>query len=320
MFTFIKTNHIKAMINLETPVIFLDKPTHRYAEQFAAQQETIYKGKQVYLNTLAVCAVSTYLQCLSLKTSLAESDCWQPELRAIFNLADLVLPGVGKLECCPLLPGEKQLTLAPEVTDNRLGYVAVKFSEQLNQVEILGFTPANKLTESQETIPLTELESLDTLLDIIYNQKVKTRLMDWLGDIFPKQWQPLEPLLTASGRNFRSSIIIESAKTISRGQVFVWEIDGQKHEVILAVKISSDQLKNQEEININLQLIPFGASSYLPEGLKIIILDEANEICMEAGAKKTDQLIELEFSGQIGEKFSVKIVLGETSITEQFLI
>ena len=55
-------------LTLSEPLtVAIAKDSHRYAEIFAAEQATPQKGKRVYLNTLAVCAVATYLKWLSIK-------------------------------------------------------------------------------------------------------------------------------------------------------------------------------------------------------------------------------------------------------------
>ena len=47
-----------------------------------------------------------------------------------------MLPSNGKIECRPVLPGENAVVLHQEVTQERIGYVAVQFSKQLDFVEI----------------------------------------------------------------------------------------------------------------------------------------------------------------------------------------
>jgi ABC-type phosphate transport system substrate-binding protein len=182
----------------------LGQDAHRLALQFAAEQATPDKGKQVYLNTLAVYAVHSYLKWLPVETVLSQGDSWHPGLRAISDVADLVLPNIGKLECRPVLPGEIAFTLPPEVTTDRIGYVAVQFSQQLDSVELLGFAPANPNTEPPDKIPVAELQSIDALIDNIHQQSIKhiqnpavkretllVNLRQWLEGIFNEE-QPKE--------------------------------------------------------------------------------------------------------------------------------
>jgi len=140
----------------------LDRESHTMAEKFAAQQATPKLGKQVYLNTLAVYAVHSYLNWLRIPTDLPGSDSWHPELQVLSDVADLLIPGIGKLECCPVLPRETSFLRYSEITEDRIGYVAVQFGEILDQVKLLGF-----VRQIGEQIPLTNLQPLEILLDYI---------------------------------------------------------------------------------------------------------------------------------------------------------
>ncbi|MEC4991807.1 MAG: DUF1822 family protein, partial [Oscillatoria sp. PMC 1068.18] len=64
---------------------------------------------------------------------------------------------------------------------------------------------------------------------------------------------------------------------------------------------------------------PEYGNNYLPEDLQLIISNDRGEVVMQAIAKRTEN-IQLEFSGEIGEGFSVRVALGESSISESFII
>jgi hypothetical protein len=50
-----------------------------------------------------------------------------------------------------------------------------------------------------------------------------------------------------------------------------------------------------------------------------MVLDERGTAVLQAEAGNSES-IEFHFSGELGESFSVKVALGEVSITEEFLI
>ena len=102
----------------------LNLEAHRLALEFAKEQRNPQKGKKVYLNTLAVYAVHSFLKWLQIDSDLTQGESWNPGLRALYDVADLVLPGIGKLECRRILPEENDCVLPLEVTDERIGYVA----------------------------------------------------------------------------------------------------------------------------------------------------------------------------------------------------
>ena len=50
--------------------VLLEKYAHTFADRFALQQRTAVKGQKVYLNTLAVYAVHSYLKWMEIRTDL----------------------------------------------------------------------------------------------------------------------------------------------------------------------------------------------------------------------------------------------------------
>ncbi|KAF3885002.1 MULTISPECIES: DUF1822 family protein [Nostocales] len=308
-------------VELEPIGVPLGKDAHRWAEMFASEQATPQKGKQVYLNTLAVCAVHSYLKWLMVETDLTSGDSWEPGLRAIFNVADLVVPNVGTLECRPVLPGEIAFELPMEVTENRIGYVAVQFSDRLDSVQLLGFARATTADESLETVQLSQLQPLEALIETIFpvhsNEVVSSRmkseqffvnLRQWFEGIFNQDWQPAELALAG---NFRH--MTPATNFVSR----VKEIYLVDRPLRLVVQVTPQET---DSVDIRLRLYPGKNGNYLPENLQLVLFDEVGSACMEAQSKKTDSWMELEFSCQQNEMFSVKVVLEGTSLTEKFIV
>lgn len=304
----------------EALTVPLSGEAHRYAEIFAAEQGTIEKGKQVYLNTLAVVAVQTYLKWLDIKTAIQKSDCWQNGLRKIFNVADLVLPNIGKVECRPILPGEEELFLPPEVTENRVGYLAVKFEEDLNQAQLLGFVSGRNINRFQESIPLKQIESLDRLIDEINWQRKRVNLSQWFEGILQPEWQPLELLPANHVRRSRSLRFQSDRANISCGKIISWDNGASEQLTVLEVKVMAKLEEEEEEIDICLRLYPGNEILHLPAGLKVQILDESGNYCMEAEARQADDWIQLEFGCQAQEQFTVEISLGEQIVRENFVV
>jgi hypothetical protein len=145
----------------------LDLKAHQMARQLAAVQSTVQKGKRVYLNALAVYAVHSYLKWLQIETDLNSSDSFNPAKTALANVGDLVIPGIGSLECRPVLPGETTILLPEEVIENRIGYVGVQFSDRLDSVQLLGFVPSLDSSNPPQQIAVAELMPIDTLIEQI---------------------------------------------------------------------------------------------------------------------------------------------------------
>lgn len=148
---------------LEIP---LEQAARNLALQFASEQANPQKGKRVYFNTLAVWAVNYFLEWMELETDIDGGDSWNPAMQAVLDVADLVLPGIGKIECCPVMLGETAISV-PEVRENRIAYLAVQFAEPFDKVKLLGFIPAVEILDETEEISLTNLKPIEELLDYL---------------------------------------------------------------------------------------------------------------------------------------------------------
>ncbi len=58
--------------------------------------------------------------------------------------------------------------------------------------------------------------------------------------------------------------------------------------------------------------------SYLPSGLKLIVLDEAGKLIREVSSRSQDDYIQYKCTADPGDRFSVKVSLAEASFTEFF--
>jgi len=302
---------------------------HHRAQGFHSQQSNLEQAKRVYLNTLAVYAVNFYLRCLGIETDLEASDSWNPVMQILANTADLVIKDQGKLECRPVLPGEEVCRLPPEVCSNRIGYVAVQLNQQLTEAKLLGFIP----TVAAEAISISKLRSLEELLERLNPQEL-VPLSRWLQNAFAPGWEAIETLLFPPQEelafDFRSgsqaihfrnhtypttNVSQNSAIVgVKRGKLLHLERFGE--QVALLVGLVPQAAPTMD---ISVEVYPTGGQTYLPRELQLMVLDQKGEAVMQAQARSTKS-IQLEFSGEPGEHFSVKVALGDVSITEPFLI
>lgn len=323
------------MNSIETPCLTvpLGGEAHAIARQFAAEQTTPQKGKKTYLNTLAVYAVHSFLKWLQIDTALSQGDSWHPGMRALFDVADLVVPGQGKLECRPVLPGETRFSLPLEVTEDRIGYVAVQFRERLDEVQLLGFLRVATYNASEQ-VPIADLQPLDALLDCIPNvvdqvsdSKMRVNLSRWLENIFEAGWQTVEALFSTEAANlafsFRSADVLSESEAnnsvfgVSGGKLINLGMQLPGNSVALLVSIAPEA---DEKVDIRLRVYPYSGQLYLPPSLQLIVLDESGTNIMEAQARTADDWMQLEFSGEPGEPFSVQVALGDVSTEEYFVI
>ena len=174
----------------------IDSAGFAKAKRFAAAQPHSSQAERIYLNTLAVWLVKNYLQLLQIETELEKGDSWNPVLHLCEDVADLVVKGLGKLECRPVRVSLNDLpnscTLPLEVQEERLGYVIVGIDEEAKRGLLLGFSP----TAGEGKLHLKELKPLDTLLRHLESlSKPAISLNEWLVNRFDSSWQEVNSVL-----------------------------------------------------------------------------------------------------------------------------
>ncbi|WP_347269563.1 DUF1822 family protein [Trichocoleus sp. FACHB-90] len=78
--------------------------------------------------------------------------------------------------------------------------------------------------------------------------------------------------------------------------------------------------ENDKEMNILVQVRPTSGQIYLPPNFQLMALDEEGAVLMEAQTRSSNNFIQLQFSGFLGECFTVKVALGNVSVSENFVI
>ncbi|HEY9622409.1 MAG TPA: DUF1822 family protein [Crinalium sp.] len=299
----------------------LSRAAHELAGQFAAEQASPQKGKQVYLNTLAVWAVHRYLTWLQIETDLQHSQSWDAKWRSLFNVADLVLPGLGHLECCPVLPGEQDIHVSAEGKGDRLGYIAVQFDESLQSVDLLGFVAVGAIADETETVALADVQPLETLLERLAAlegvaespDSILVNLGNWLHQVFEMGWQAVEALVGDATPSFAfRRAPVRRAKRI--------EVEQEGYPSSSVMLILSLMPETSEQIGIHVQICPVGESAYLPSQLRLRVLTEGGDVFREIMAGEADTFVQYEFTAQVGERFSLEAVSGNTQITETFVV
>ena len=291
------------------------------AEKFCRHQSQAEKAKQVYLNTLAVSIASSYLNLLGWSTSLEQSDCWNPILQTMMDVADLYIPSYGKLECRAVLSGADEVMIPSEVWSDRIGYLIVMLDRDFKQGQILGFLKQVQ----QPQIALQQLEPLSNFPAYLCQQRRiqpthTATLSGWVDGIIDSGWQQLDEIFTPPlVMNFRSKqeLAQPPAAGVSQSGVKLISLGTKvEHTITLILNIQS---LNHAEFNVSVKVSNYQPNEYLPEGLELVIVDRASIPVMIAQANQT-QTIEFCFSGERKEQFSVEISWDEYFIVEKFTI
>ncbi|MBW4424911.1 MAG: DUF1822 family protein [Nostoc desertorum CM1-VF14] len=298
------------------------------AEQFCSQHSSPEKAKQVYLNTLAVSAVKFYLRCMGVETNWSASLSWNSAMQTVMDVADLQIIGQGKIECLPVLPGEKVIHIPPEVCSDRIGYVAVQLNESLREATLLGFL---KMVTECNSVTLSELRSLEELIvqlsETPEEEKQPIHLSKWLMNVVDIGWQTVESLLLPQAAElafrFRSAEQILAGNfadnsTVSVQKGILLDLGRQPESKLIALIVGLIPISEQE-INIFVKVCPTNNQKYLPEELEIMVLDDLGTAVMQATARSTKS-IQLNFSSELGEHFSIKVTLGNVNFTKFFTV
>jgi hypothetical protein len=156
-------------------LIPLGKEAHEIADYFCQQYSDFAKAEQVYLNTLAVYAVNLCLLSLNIATDLEASDSWNPIMQSRLTVADLVVKGKGKVECCPVMPGEDFIEISEEVLSDRIGYVFVEIDAEMSEGKVLGFL--EKVNETKlSLLTLLSLDDLPAYLEKISPPQLRSQI------------------------------------------------------------------------------------------------------------------------------------------------
>ncbi|MEO0645732.1 MAG: DUF1822 family protein [Cyanobacteria bacterium J06650_10] len=326
--------------------VSLSLSAHAQAETARKQHRQPAQAKQAYLNALAVYATHTYLDCMAFDSAIATNH--NRMQQTLLNSAPLTVNGSDQLECRPVLPTETELFVPPEVQCDRLGYIAIRLSEDLKKATLLGFIES----VNSDYTPLSQLQPIEQLTEklahLISRSKAAktdstqakvadpTRLSNWLNNVVEAGWQTLDSLLESVSRQdqlalgFRSAPEVSDApatqqtpsdiqsdnSVIQRCKQIQLEQNAENLDVILQVGFFQQSIN---EVEVWVQLRPIETQSLLPTSLQLRVLDQNDHDVMQAEARSTEA-IQLKFVGTVGEQFSLKIDWQSTSFIESFVI
>lgn len=205
-------------------------------------------------------------------------------------------------------------------------------AEAANLLHILG--SASVYTPRLYDIPFTKWAALisnEEWCQQLYNQRnglvnaslakqsSSINLNRWFEKIFEEGWLSLDTLINTNALNlafecrssYNQDIIQKGAKIIDLGM----QINGKS--VVLLLAISQE---TEGKTGVIVQVHPTGNDSYLPLNLKMSLLESGN-VLQEVKSRSRDCYIQLNrFKLLPGANFSIRLVLGEFSITEDFVV
>ena len=290
----------------------ISSSAHRLAKQ-RCRQHRAAKAKQVYLNTLAVSAVSFYLRCMGIQTDWQASDSCNAVMQSLMNVADLSV-NRGKLECLPVLPDSNIVKFPPEVWSDRTGYVAVQFEPSLTKATLLGFTPT---APASGEMPIAQLSPLDDLLEHlaqIQPEAHSVHLSQWFDNLFEAGWRSLEDLFGNQNLAFSFRSVAQETEVTRVKRLDLGQPKSKSVALLVVIAPAADQ------VAINVQVHPVG-EEYLPPALALNLLSDTGEPLHSVYSRDRDNYIQLpRFRGTRGESFNIQVSFGGASDTETFII
>jgi len=303
------------------------------AKDFAAQQPTPSKKRQVYLNTLAVCVANNYMEMMGTPADLKASDSWNPVLRLCGDVADLKLAELGHLECRPIEtvssaePDTVLCQIPEEMMNDRIGCMIIEIDLVRRRANLLGFA---KALESSNVF----LRQLFTMNDfekylkefspqIIEHSKELVNLSQWFQNIFEAGWrQPVKSLLeTNSGDlalGLRGALLPSSVSNIV-GENLI-EVGSRLSPQVVVLVVLLIPSKNKPEVEIRVKVKAENEQAYLPPDLHFGVIDETGIERMAALSDRDSPSIELQFDALPGERFSIRLGLEGIDVNQEFVL
>lgn len=175
------------------------------------------------------------------------------------------------------------------------------------------------------SVPLSELRSLEELIvqlsEAPEQEKQPIHLSKWLMNVVDVGWQRVEAAELAFGFRSAEQTLAENLAdnlTISVQQGILLDLGRQPESKPIALRVGLIPTSEQE-INIFVKVCPTDNQKYLPEELKIMVLDDLGTAVMQATARSTKS-IQLNFSSELGEHFSIKVALGNVNFIKFFTV
>lgn len=152
------------------------------------------------------------------------------------------------------------------------------------------------------------------VLDVqVVPNKERVNFSQWFDNTFTVGWQTVTELL-----NPQQLQATARTQKLERGKLIDLRADLLSHSVVLLINLSREN-DDSSTVEITLRVYPTGDEVYLPPSLKLLVLSN-NEVFEEVTARSADVFMRCQFEGEVGENFSVQLVLGDVVVTEDFVI
>jgi hypothetical protein len=137
----------------------------------------------------------------------------------------------------------------------------------------------------------------------------------WFQEHFEPGWQAIDEVFCPEEDSLtliRETAGVKRAKTLQLGHQ-----NSQHHPIALIVTIKAE---SHGETGVLVQVYPTGDRPELPAGLQLALLSHHGDRLHEVVARNADSGLQMELSGQPGERYSIQVTLERDRVTEEFVI
>ncbi len=182
---------------------------------------------------------------------------------------------------------------------------------------------------SQEPSNQIEIAALIQQLSVTQDEHQRRRYAKQLGEMAVGNSQAIQALVNLLQTTHDDETLwtaVESLWQIDPGNLAagvrrVKLVDLGMQVAGMPVALAVAQVKKSDiAFGVLLQVYPTENQPYLPPDLQLVLLDASGQTLREVKARHADVYIQLKFSGQSREQFSVRVALGSANITEDFVI
>ncbi len=142
--------------------------------------------------------------------------------------------------------------------------------------------------------------------------------LEWLQGCFSAKWLPIASVFAANKLIFVNNVISKYFEINSLRAMGTKTLELANNSVALLALL---QLDNEDKFSLVFQLYPL-ENEELPAQIKLSLLDENGNLGQPfVTSELGDKYLEIKlFKATMGTRFKVEISLGETSITESFML
>ncbi|MEB3178443.1 MAG: DUF1822 family protein [Nostocaceae cyanobacterium] len=147
-----------------------------------------------------------------------------------------------------------------------------------------------------------------------YFPETRTKLSQWLQGIVDESWLAIDALLNPQANLAFSTRNID--RSLKRGKLINLGVQLGNQTIALLLNIAQE---SEDKLSVFVQLHPTGGERFLPPNIELSLLSKAGKKLQQVTSRNEDNYIQLKsFKGDVGNRFSVEVSLGDVSIREDF--